>query len=81
MKASVQLSNLRRNLVIDYGIKEEYVLEFVELYDKFTELESKILNEGIVKRANPKICPVCESNKTYLTVAIHCNNCAVTTEI
>ena len=26
-------------------------------------------------------CPVCWSNKTYETRAIHCNHCAVTTEI
>ena len=27
------------------------------------------------------ICPCCGSNKTYKTDAIHCNRCAVTTEI
>ena len=26
-------------------------------------------------------CPCCGSNKTYETQAIHCNHCAVTTEI
>ena len=26
-------------------------------------------------------CPVCGSEKTYQTQAIHCNHCAVTTEI
>lgn len=26
-------------------------------------------------------CPCCGSNKTYETRAIHCNHCAVTTEI
>lgn len=26
-------------------------------------------------------CPCCGSEKTYLTEAIHCNHCAVTTEI
>lgn len=29
---------------------------------------------------NPIKCPCCGSEKTYLTLAIHCNHCAVTTE-
>lgn len=29
----------------------------------------------------PVICPCCGSNKTYKTNAVHCNRCAVTTEI
>ena len=28
----------------------------------------------------PKICPVCGSDKTYLTIAHYCNRCAETTE-
>lgn len=29
----------------------------------------------------PITCPCCGSDKTYRTEAIHCNRCAVTTEI
>ena len=30
---------------------------------------------------HPKECPCCGSDKVYLTSAIHCSHCAVTTEI
>lgn len=35
----------------------------------------------VVGRSEQLICPCCGSDKTYKTVAIHCNRCAVTTEI
>lgn len=35
----------------------------------------------IVVRSEQLICPCCGSDKTYKTDAIHCNRCAVTTEI
>ena len=36
---------------------------------------------GVVGRSEQLICPCCGSDKTYKTDAIHCNRCAVTTEI
>ena len=36
---------------------------------------------GVVWRSEQLICPCCGSDKTYKTDAIHCNRCAVTTEI
>ena len=42
---------------------------------------AKVLCETM-NQLNVKIdCPCCGSNKTYVTNAIHCNRCAVTTEI
>ena len=35
----------------------------------------------VVGRSEQLICPCCGSDKTYKTDAIHCNRCAVTTEI
>ena len=37
--------------------------------------------ELVEEEYNGMKCPVCGSNKTYETRAIHCNHCAVTTEI
>lgn len=36
---------------------------------------------SVVGRSEQFICPCCGSDKTYKTDAIHCNRCAVTTEI
>lgn len=35
----------------------------------------------VVGQSEQLICPCCGSDKTYKTDAIHCNRCAVTTEI
>jgi hypothetical protein len=42
------------------------------------EVKNQFLN---INDAVGFICPCCGSNKTYKTDAIHCNRCAVTTEI
>ena len=47
----------------------EMTLNFAEEY-----------NEALNKHED-LVCPCCGSDKTYLTNAIHCNRCAVTTEI
>lgn len=40
------------------------------------------LGLSIVIKYNEEInCPCCGSDKTYKTDAVHCNRCAVTTEI
>ena len=36
---------------------------------------------NVSERSEQLICPCCGSDKTYKTDAIHCNRCAVTTEI
>lgn len=36
---------------------------------------------AVVGQSEQLICPCCGSGKTYKTNAIHCNRCAVTTEI
>ena len=35
----------------------------------------------VVGRSEQLFCPCCGSDRTYKTEAIHCNRCAVTTEI
>lgn len=42
--------------------------------------ENKLEELAIANVVN-HICPCCGSDKTYVTDAIHCNMCAVTTEI
>ena len=37
--------------------------------------------QDVVKKSEQLICPVCGSDKTYKTEAIHCNRCAVTSAI
>ena len=36
---------------------------------------------GLDEQSEATVCPCCDSDKTYKTEAIHCNRCAVTTEI
>lgn len=36
---------------------------------------------NVVERSEQLICPCCGSDKAYKTDAIHCNRCAITTEI
>lgn len=45
--------------------------------EKFTALRQP----PVSGQSEQFICPCCGSNKTYKTDAIHCNRCAVTTEI
>jgi len=53
--------------------------------DKYVRwLEDQILAlriHDVVGRSEQLICPCCGSDKTYKTDAIHCNRCAITTEI
>lgn len=55
---------------------------------KLTEALDIVLSEvkkfrlgAVVGRSEQLVCPCCGSDKTYKTEAIHCNRCAVTTEI
>ena len=53
---------------------EDYIIDL--------ENETKQLRKHAVSgRSEQLICPCCGSDKTYKTDAIHCNRCAVTTEI
>ena len=58
--------------------------ENTEIADYVTWLEAQIQSlriHDVVGRSEQLICPCCGSDKTYKTDAIHCNRCAVTTEI
>ena len=49
--------------------------DFCEAIDTVVkELEGRKLTDGC-------ICPACSSDDIYFTSAIHCNHCAMTTEI
>lgn len=55
---------------------------------KLTEALDLVLSEvkkihlgAVSGRSEQLICPCCGSDKTYKTDAIHCNRCAITTEI
>ena len=54
--------------------------EFEQLLTYVAELE-QLRQPPVSGRSEQFICPCCGSNKTYKTDAIHCNRCAVTTEI
>lgn len=41
----------------------------------------KLTIPAVVEKSERLVCPCCGSDKTYKTEAIHCNRCAVTTEI
>jgi hypothetical protein len=67
---------------------KEKIFEIIELVDAgFIEPQNGtdriILLIGItpVPDQTPITCPCCGSDKTYRTEAIHCNRCAVTSEI
>lgn len=45
------------------------------------ELVNKLTIPAVVEQSEQLICPCCGSDNTYQTDAIHCNRCAVTTEI
>lgn len=44
-------------------------------------LDEVLTMPAVVGQSEQLICPCCGSDKTYKTDAIHCNRCAVTTEI
>lgn len=50
------------------------------LVDLRAEIEQLRIHD-VSRRSEQLICPCCGSDKTYKTDAIHCNICAVTTEI
>ena len=47
--------------------------------DEAIEEILRLLN--VVEESEQSICPCCGSDKTYKTGAIHCNRCAITTEL
>ena len=66
--------------VIDnrYSKSENDKVTDFEMYH--TLIEAMSLNDT-TKQTEPFICPCCGSDNTYKTEAMHCNRCAVTTEI
>ena len=54
---------------------------FENLWPQFDAKFSEFLNEKTVNEANRTICPCCGSDKTYKTEAIHCDTCAITSEL
>lgn len=62
----------RQNAPITELIKTDLLIE---------ELNEQLSLCNVVARSEQLICPCCGSDKTYKTDAIHCNRCAVTTEI
>lgn len=81
------LLELRKQMEIDFLKTQTYE----EINDMFNQLKEKLdIAESELKKlrvtdvsgqSEQLICPCCGSDKTYKTDAIHCNRCAVTTEI
>lgn len=62
--------------------------EMIHQSKKITEALDIVITEvkkfrlgDVARQSEQLLCPCCGSNKTYKTDAIHCNRCAVTTEI
>lgn len=55
--------------------------EFEKLIAHAETLGQQLRQHNVVGQREPLVCPCCGSDKTYKTDAIHCNRCAVTTEI
>ena len=53
-----------------------------EICEVYHQDKLKLLGiDTVVGRIEQLVCPCCGSDKTYKTDAIHCNRCAITTEI
>ena len=62
----------------EYDVADEVMLDdVIEGFKYVNDFDFELVEEEY----NGMKCPVCGSNKTYETRAIHCNHCAVTTEI
>jgi hypothetical protein len=73
-----ELFNYMRN---DHGVILLQT-DMQEICNIVNDMQNKALKHGInLEKCATTICPCCGSNKTYKTDAIHCNRCAVTTEI
>lgn len=57
------------------------ITELIETNLLIKELNEQLLQYNVSSQNEQLICPCCGSDKTYKTDAIHCNRCAVTTEI
>jgi len=71
-------------LLEKYG-NETDLFKALIIKDEFSDLVDDLVKlcaiPDVVGRSEQLICPCCGSDKTYKTDAIHCNRCAVTTEI
>ena len=62
----------------EYDVADEVMLDdVIEGFKYVNDFDFELVEEEY----NGMKCPVCGSNKTYETRAIHCNHCEVTTEI
>ena len=62
----------------EYDVADEIMLDdVIEGFKYVNDFEFEL----VVEEYNGIKCPVCGSEKTYQTQAIHCNHCEVTTEI
>lgn len=68
-----------------YGIDNDALTDNQEAIDMSNDLDKYVTEQlrqyNVVERSEQFVCPCCGSDKTYKTDAIHCNRCAVTTEI
>ena len=65
--------------------KKPFNTEWLVYNDYVYWLEQRLVKlltmPTVSQQSEQLICPCCGSDKTYKTDAIHCNRCAVTTEI
>lgn len=72
-----KIEALRDNFNSRYALEEN---AYTKACEDILELIEQ-LRQYNVEQSEQLICPCCGSDKTYKTDAIHCNRCAVTTEI
>ena len=60
---------------------KEQIIKIIENYSLEVAADEILSLFAVSGQSEQLICPCCGSDKTYKTDAIHCNRCAVTTEI
>ena len=58
-------------------LDEAFEKELNELIEREVALQQR----NVSGKSEQLVCPCCGSNKTYRTEAVHCDRCAVTSEI
>lgn len=77
-----KVSEERMKLRIEYSRETDLIFsDNIPAYADWLENKLALRQPPVSGRSEQFICPCCGSDKTYKTDAIHCNRCAVTTEI
>lgn len=72
----------RYNEALANGCNEKEAMALADNWELLKDAQRLFeFHHDVAGRSEELICPCCGSDRTYKTEAIHCNRCAVTTEI